>query len=130
MFVVWIFYGCVDTKNKSIMVLFCRIIGKIQADEDFDTHPLQKMRRRRLSSDFFVDSVEEIKSHPVLKRALKDQQLIYNINYKDKNEKIENLKKFSRIVLIVIHCIRNKVDEARNMRDEEFANRIGALENK
>ncbi len=29
----------------------------------------------------------------------------------------------------MIHCIRDKVNEAKNARDEEFAHRIGALRN-
>lgn len=86
------------------------------------------MRRRRFSSNFFTDTADEIKYDKDLVHAIKKQNYIYSITYKDQ-KKIENFKKFSRIVLIVIHCIRCKIKEAQLARDKEYERRAGVLEN-
>ena len=86
------------------------------------------MRRRRFSSNFFTDTVEDLKFNKELIHAIKKQNYIYSITYKDE-KKIENFKKFSKLVLIVIHCIRLKIKEAQLARDKEYDRRAGALDN-
>ena len=123
-----IVYAIVDINNEFFLTLMFKMVCLIEEDEDFDTEPLEYMRRRRFSSDFFVDSVEEIKEKKELIHAIKKQDYVYSITYKDQ-KKIKSHKRFSKIVLTVIYCIREKVEEARRVRDEEFERRAGALEN-
>lgn len=109
--VLYFVYYCIDTNNEALLKLIFKIAGLINDDDAFDTEFLGQMRRRRFSSNFFVDTVDDIKFDKDLFHAIKKQNYIYSISYKDE-KKIENFKKFSRIVLIVIHCIRQKIKEA------------------
>lgn len=69
--VLWIFYVIVDTKNEFFLTLLFKILCLIEEDEEFSTEPLEFMRRRRFSSDFFVDTVEEIRDQKELVHAIK-----------------------------------------------------------
>ena len=106
-----------------------KITGLIKDDEDFDTFHLESMSRRRFSSDFFLEIAQESKQTKEYIEAVKKQEYIYHITYLEDEQKIENFTKFSKIVLMVIHCIREKVKDAQNIRDEEFERRSGTLQN-
>lgn len=135
MFITWAAYVInvmVDRNNELILTKIFKILGLIEEDESFDATPLTAMRRRRFSAEFFVDVVEEVKDKKELVHAIKNQDYLYSISYpntKAGKRKVENYKKFSRAVLLVIYCIREKTDKARLLRDEEFQGRAGVLEN-
>lgn len=116
---LWFFYAFVDSNNEFLLTVLFKLLCLIEDDESFNTEPLEYMRRRRMSSDFFVDIVEDIKKKKELIHAIKKQDYVYSITYKDQ-KKIDNHKKFSKIVLTVIYCIRKKVEDAKNLRDDEF----------
>jgi hypothetical protein len=109
---LFIFYIIVDKKSDGIILLMFKIAGLIKDDEDFDTFHLESMSRRRFSSDFFLEIAQESKQTKEYIEAVKKQEYIYHITYPEDEQKIENFTKFSKIVLMVIHCIREKVKDA------------------
>lgn len=135
LFVTWgsyIFNVTVDRNNEAIMTKIFKFFGLIEEDESFDAGPLTRMRKRRFTEEFFIDIVEKVKQKKELIHAIKKQDYLYSISYeneKGRERKIENFKKFSRLIFIVIFCIREKTQDAIMLRDLEFARRSGPLEN-
>jgi hypothetical protein len=80
---LWIVYAIMDVNNEFFVTLAFKMLCLIEEDEAFDTEPLHYMRRRRFSSDYFVDTVGEIKDKKELVHAIKKQDYIYSITYKD-----------------------------------------------
>lgn len=122
----------IDRNNEMILTKVYKAVGLIEDDESFDALPLMRMRKRRFSSEFFVDIIDEVKEKKELIHAIKKQDYLYSISYKnvrDGDIKVKNYKKFSRIVFLVMFCIREKTEEAKKVRDEKFISRAGPLEN-
>lgn len=112
------------------MTIFFKLICLIEDDESFECAPLTRMRKRRFSSDGFQDGLDEVKASKELNDAIKKQNYLLSISqHGDNKKKLDNLKKFSRIVLIVIFMIRDKIEQARLIRDEKFMETAGVMEN-
>ena len=131
-FLTWMNYLCyyiADVKNEYFMSLFFKAICLIEEDESFECAPLTKMRKRRFSSENLKENVEEIKKSKELNNAIKRQNMLYSFsNYNDDTKKVENHKKFSRLVLMISFLIKDKIEQAKLIRDEKYQETVGVME--
>jgi len=68
---LYILYYCIDTNNEKLLKLIFKVAGLINDDDAFDTEFLGQMRRRRFSSNFFTDTVDDIKYDKELVHSIK-----------------------------------------------------------